>query len=89
MQKKNDHTLLPIYDTLENINKTPSEHSNIHHVHLIHTKLPSLQKVNKVEKKMRYQTGTHELEKRLPVSVDFTGLTSSPSRGCFKMTKEC
>ena len=28
-------------DTLENINKTPSEHSNIHHVHFIQTKLPS------------------------------------------------
>ena len=69
MQKKNDHTLLPIYDTLENINKTPSEHSNIHHVHFIHTKLPSLQKVNKVEKKMRYQTGTHELEKWLPLGT--------------------
>ena len=35
------------YDTLENINKTLSEHSKIHNVHFIQTKLPSTQKVKK------------------------------------------
>ena len=61
--KKQKTTPYSHYDTL---NKTPLEHLNIHHLNFMQMKLP-WKRLKNVEKQMRYQTGTHELEKLLPV----------------------